>query len=224
MLVPRLPSAAPHVALESHVTSGFCSVMAGWSWGHSLCVPFRLKAPHKLILCLIAPFPWCIWFIRLLLTLLTHAHLLHPNLFHLTYVLPGPHRIRCKARKCPCDWGVSSSGNGPPVYCIWGTLLCYIRFTCLESWSSEGFWGLDRFPFVHSYSWLSPFICRFWWVSFRPFVILSINVPPIFLKFFTSHLTHIVASCNLLTVIWLWISFSIRLYMFSPGLNNMLHS
>ena len=98
-----------------------------------------------LIMWLIAPFPWRIWFIRLLLTLLTYAHLLHAYLFHLTHVLPGAHRLQSKASRCPHNRGVSCSGNDAPVCCICDTLLCFVRFARLESWNSRGFRGLDSF-------------------------------------------------------------------------------
>ena len=96
---------------------------------------------------LIVPFPGCIWFIHLLLIVLTHAHVVHADLFHLTHVLSGAHCIWRKARSCHRDWGVGSSSNDPPVCCVWDTLLCYICLARLESRSSQGFQGLD---FVHS--------------------------------------------------------------------------
>ena len=132
-------------ALESHVMSGFCSVIAGWTWWHSLCAHFQPQPSQMLILCLAVPFPWRIWFIRLLLTILTHAHLLHADPLHVSHVLPGAHRVQCKASRGPRDRGVSCSGNDAPVYYVCDTSLCYVCFACLESRISQGFWGLDSF-------------------------------------------------------------------------------
>jgi len=154
---------------------------------------------------LIVPLPWRIWFIRLLLTVLTRAHLLHADLFHLTPALRGARRIRCKALRCCRDWGLGNSRNDAPVYCVWDTLLCYICFACLESPSSEGFRGLDCFLWskflvvaflLYFFLQIYPLV---WWVPVKSFIIQLINVPPMLHRFpVVFYPTHAVAPYYLL--------------------------
>ena len=146
MLIPRLPSAAPHVVLGLPATSGTCSVIAGWTWRRSLCALFRVQLLHMLmILFLVAPFSWRIWFIRLLFPVLTRAHLLHADFLYLAHVVPGAHRIWCKAHKPRRDWGINNPWDDPPIYCVWDTSVCYVCLAGLEiqgSFGGQGFRGL----------------------------------------------------------------------------------
>ena len=163
MLIPLLPSAAPHVVLGLPATSGSCFVIAGWIWKRLLCVPFdpnHLTLISLLILLLIAPFSRHIWFIRLLFLVLTDAHALHADFFYLTHVFPGANRIRCKTLRCPRGWAINNPWNDPPIYCVWDTSVCYICFAGLEIWSSsrgQGFRGLVGRVDPFFYSLLSVF-------------------------------------------------------------------
>ena len=139
MLTPLFPLAALHVVLESPATRGSLSATIGWSWGHSLCVLVRPQLLHALISLLIAPVSGHIWFIRLLLFVLTHAHLLHVGVLHLAHGRPRARCIRCRACRCPHDIGVRGSSDDPPIYCVRDPSALKIPFAYLESHS-----GLDR--------------------------------------------------------------------------------
>src|SRR6267143_203608 len=138
MLTPLFPLAALHVVLESPATRGSLSATIGWTWGHSLCVPVRPQLLHALISLLIAPVSGHIRFIRLLLFVLTHAHLLHVGVLHLAHGRPRARRIRCRAHRCPRDIGVRGSDDVPPIYCVWDSSALKIPFAYLEGHS-----GLD---------------------------------------------------------------------------------
>jgi len=79
------------------------------------------------------PFSRPIWFIWLLLIVLTHAHLLHAGVLHLAHGLPRARRLRWMVRRCPCGWLLSGSGDDPPVYCVRDALVLYVLLSHLES-------------------------------------------------------------------------------------------
>ena len=59
-----------------------------------VCTFLTLPTHHMMILLFaVAPFSRRIRLIRLLLNILTHAHLLHVVVLHLSYDIPDPHRI-----------------------------------------------------------------------------------------------------------------------------------
>jgi len=72
----------------------------------------RIPQPLHLMLLLTAPISRRIWFIRPLLFVLTHAHLLCSGVLHIV------HRIRWMVLGCPGDHGFRDSGDVPPIYCV----------------------------------------------------------------------------------------------------------
>jgi len=87
-----------------------------------------------LISSLIVPFSRLVWFIRLFLAVVTHAHILHAGFHHVAHRLPGDHRIRRMVHtRCRGDWDGSGPGYDPPVYCIRVASVHYVRYARLES-------------------------------------------------------------------------------------------
>ena len=104
------------------------------------------QPPHMLIsLFTLVPFSWYIWFIRFLLFILTHPHLLYVLVHQLSRGLPGTCRIRCMAHRSLGDLGVSGPNDAPPVYHVWNASVFCICIAHLDSWKESDGWSCAGF-------------------------------------------------------------------------------
>ena len=131
----RLLSAAPRVVLGLLVPYGSYSVTIGLNWRHSLWVPFWPQPHHhmRISLLIVGAFSWCVWFICLLLLILTHSHILHAVGRHLPHGIPGTCRIWCLAHGSPGDCDVSGPNDGSPVYRVWDASIFCVCIAHLDS-------------------------------------------------------------------------------------------
>jgi len=133
MLMPLFLPTALRAVLGSSVTFGSWSAILGWTWEHSLCVFVQLQLPQMLRSLLTAPDSRCIRFIRLLLFVLTHAHLLRAGILRITHGRPRARRIRWMVCRCSGHRGVSGSGDVPAIYCARDSSVFEVCFVYLES-------------------------------------------------------------------------------------------